>query len=192
MAQVVQKPSVRSPGAPNRPRWPRASAWGIALTAAKHRPCFNPGGRWVIFGWNLRMARSRALVFVSLKWSHGFLSVIFGFLAKFWLRKYFFEKIYFLKMGNFSSKKLFWKKNVVFWKFWKSQKNSKIWDFQKIQNFKVSKFWDFQKFRKFSKKSEKCSNFFFSITFLILKKLYVFSKKIFSKPKFPQDHENHT
>ena len=142
MAQVVQKPSVRSPGAPNRPRWPRASAWGIALTAANHRPCFNPGGRCVIFGWNLQMARSRALVFVSLKWSHGFLSVIFGFLAKFWLRKYFFENIFF-EIGILSSKNCFWKISKL-WKF------LNFWKSQHFRNFEISKIQKISKFSKFS------------------------------------------
>ena len=147
MAQVVQKPSVRSPGAPSRPRWPCASAWGIALTAANHRPCSNPGGRWAIFGWNLRMARSRALVFVSLKWSHGFLSMNFVILGKFWFIKYFFEE----KKRIFSKwkkivEKLFRKKNSFFLEILEISKIFKILRLSKISKFR--KFWNFLKSRR--------------------------------------------
>ena len=73
--------------------------------------------------------------YTSLKWSHGFLSTIFGFLIKFWVGIYII--IFF--------KRFFQWKNLKFWKFSIFEKNKKLDFLKKITPLKkIFKIWIFK------------------------------------------------
>ena len=116
--------------------------------------------------------------FAYLESSHGFLSMLFGFLGKFRIGIVFIFLNIFLKIKNSQQKK----SKIFFWKFE---------NFEKIKIFKI----EFS--MKISKFSKMLKNFFESIFGKKCWKMFNldFFLKIFFcyvDPKFSQESKNHT
>ena len=120
------------------------------------------------------------------KWSHGFLSMFFGFLGKFWIgiEKTPYENIVFkIKKGLIQRKiypKINLKKKFFLWK--NHRQNRKKTKFQNLQN-------DFQLVRCFL--FYFCPPNFFVNTFWSWKNIFVWGL-LYINPKFPQESKKRT